>query len=108
MAKSAKSTKKAAKVLPFCACGCGKRTKGGTFLQGHDQRLRGMLKRGESLKAATLAFLKEQNKTSEWMKLRLAGPATKKAKKAVKPKAAKVRKPRAAKPAEVVAPTQEG
>lgn len=103
MAKAKKSTK-SAKVMPFCACSCGKRTGGGTFLQGHDQRLRGMLKRGESLKAATLAFLKEQNKTSEWMKLRLAGPAKLKAKKTAKPK---TRRPRAVK-AEAVAPVQEG
>lgn len=104
MAKSAKSTKKAAKVLPFCACGCGKRTKGGTFLQGHDQRLRGMLKRGETLKAATLAFLKEQNKTSEWMKLRLAGPA--KAKKAKPVRKASTRARTKAKLAAPQAPAQ--
>jgi hypothetical protein len=26
--------------MPECACGCGKQTGGGTFLPGHDQKLR--------------------------------------------------------------------
>ena len=32
---------------PICLCTCGKRTKGGTFLPGHDARLRGKLLRGD-------------------------------------------------------------
>lgn len=32
---------------PVCLCGCGDRTKGGTFLPGHDARLRGKLIRNE-------------------------------------------------------------
>jgi hypothetical protein len=32
---------------PQCMCGCGKRTGGGTFLPGHDAKLRGKLVRGE-------------------------------------------------------------
>ena len=30
-----------------CLCGCGQRTKGGTFRPGHDARLRGKLLRRE-------------------------------------------------------------
>ncbi len=26
--------------MPLCACGCGRPTKGGTFLPGHDAKLR--------------------------------------------------------------------
>ena len=26
--------------MPLCACGCGQPTKGGTFLPGHDAKLR--------------------------------------------------------------------
>jgi hypothetical protein len=26
--------------MPECACGCGQQTKGGTFLPGHDAKLR--------------------------------------------------------------------
>jgi hypothetical protein len=29
--------------MPMCACGCGEETKGGKFLQGHEQRLRKQL-----------------------------------------------------------------
>ncbi len=29
--------------MPVCACGCGEETKGGKFLQGHEQRLRKQL-----------------------------------------------------------------
>ena len=32
---------------PVCLCGCGGRTKGGTFLPGHDGRLHGKLVRKE-------------------------------------------------------------
>ena len=32
---------------PVCLCGCGSRTKGGTFLPGRDARLRGKLIRKE-------------------------------------------------------------
>ena len=26
--------------MPECACGCGEQTKGGKYLQGHEQKLR--------------------------------------------------------------------
>jgi hypothetical protein len=29
--------------MPSCACGCGEETKGGKFLQGHEQKLRKQL-----------------------------------------------------------------
>jgi hypothetical protein len=29
--------------MPICACGCGEETKGGKFLQGHEQKLRKQL-----------------------------------------------------------------
>lgn len=32
-------------IAKSCACGCGKMTKGGDFLPGHDQRLWGALVR---------------------------------------------------------------
>ena len=32
---------------PRCLCGCGKHTRGGMFLPGHDARLRGKLLRKE-------------------------------------------------------------
>lgn len=32
---------------PSCMCGCGKKTKGGKFLPGHDAKLRGKLIRGD-------------------------------------------------------------
>jgi hypothetical protein len=38
---------KAKSDTPVCLCGCGDRTKGGTFLPGHDARLRGKLIRKE-------------------------------------------------------------
>jgi hypothetical protein len=40
-----------------CACGCGKQTGGSFFLPGHDMRLRGQIKRGETLKPESVAFL---------------------------------------------------
>lgn len=40
-----------------CACGCGKQTGGSNFRMGHDMRLRGQIKRGETLKPESLAFL---------------------------------------------------
>jgi len=33
-----KSTEQS-KVMPLCACGCGKHTKGGKFIPGHDAKL---------------------------------------------------------------------
>lgn len=45
--KAAKKAVKAeAKELNSCLCGCGTKVKG-TFAQGHDSRLKGMLLRGE-------------------------------------------------------------
>jgi hypothetical protein len=29
--------------MPDCACGCGEQTKGGKYLQGHEQKLRKQL-----------------------------------------------------------------
>ena len=29
--------------MPECACGCGEQTKGGKYLQGHEQKLRKQL-----------------------------------------------------------------
>ena len=29
--------------MPVCACGCGEQTKGGKYLQGHEQKLRKQL-----------------------------------------------------------------
>jgi hypothetical protein len=40
-----------------CACGCGKQTSGSDFRMGHDMRLRGIIKRGETLKPESVAFL---------------------------------------------------
>lgn len=58
---------------PFCSCGCGQRTKGGTFKMGHDQRLRGLLGRAEALAPAARAFVNSQPKTSEWRTLQREG-----------------------------------
>jgi len=41
----------------LCACGCGAKTSGSDFRMGHDQRLRGLIKRGETLKPESVAFL---------------------------------------------------
>ena len=45
-----------------CACGCGSDTAGGTFLPGHDQRLRSDLEKraGGLLRLSTLVDLVEQ------------------------------------------------
>jgi hypothetical protein len=59
--------------VTLCHCGCGKRTSGSTFAQGHDQRLRGMLIRGETLKPFALKFVLSQGVRSEWQKLRARG-----------------------------------
>lgn len=31
--------------MPICACGCGKSTKGGKFLPGHDSKLRAYIEK---------------------------------------------------------------
>lgn len=64
----------------YCACGCGRRTAGGNFKMGHDQRLRGMLKRGESIKTVTRSFITKSGKRSEWAKLLHEGKQAPKAK----------------------------
>lgn len=67
MAKTQKETPKV-----YCPC-CNQLTRGGTFKMGHDQRLRGMLLRGETLKPYTQAFIEAQPKSSEWRKLQAEG-----------------------------------
>lgn len=47
---------------PFCLCGCGMRTKGGTFRPGHDAKLRGKLCSGEKKgNSAQLAFMRKNH-----------------------------------------------
>ncbi len=59
---------------PQCACGCGNKTKGGTFVAGHDARFKSMLIKGvlnqEAVKALetytpeeALVVLEERNWT---------------------------------------------
>lgn len=57
--KATKSAKVADKKTNSCLCGCGTKVKG-TFAQGHDAKLRGMLLRGEvkSPNAEQKAFAK--------------------------------------------------
>ena len=64
---------KAVKDAPLCSCGCGTKTRGGTFRMGHDQRLRGFLSRGEDLKPIAAKFVAAQPKSSEWRKLQASG-----------------------------------
>lgn len=45
-ATKAKATRKAPEKNNSCLCGCGTKVAG-TFAQGHDARLKGMLLRGE-------------------------------------------------------------
>lgn len=33
-------------VMPFCICGCGGKTKGGSFIPGHDAKLKSILIKG--------------------------------------------------------------
>jgi hypothetical protein len=99
MAKSTTSTT----VEARCACGCSKPVNvGSNFLQGHDQRLRGQLRRDEPQKPVTRAFLKANPSFLSGHTKKAAKPAVKlvSAKKAVAPaakgKAAPVRGTRAA------------
>lgn len=63
MAESTKVTR--------CVCGCGGKTGGGDFKPGHDQRLRGMLLKRETLAPITLRYIREQK--GEWTKLQAEG-----------------------------------
>lgn len=69
MAKTTKTQPDA----PLCSCGCGQKTRGGTFRMGHDQRLRGFLSRNEGLKPIAAKFVASQPKSSEWRKLQVEG-----------------------------------
>ena len=85
--------KKGAKPAVACGCGCGDQAKRGShFLQGHDQRLKGMLQRvasgrcyeGESAAVAKLLQSKHPGHASSTM-----APLVKAAQaKLAKPKAA--------------------
>lgn len=55
--KATRSTAKAAREPRPCACGCGKQTSGSDFRMGHDQKLRGQIRRGETLRPESKAFL---------------------------------------------------
>ena len=66
MAK-AKGTTKRTPGAGLCLCGCGAETKPRRrFLQGHDQRLRGMFQRGEITANTTAlrAFVAENRETT--------------------------------------------
>jgi hypothetical protein len=68
MPRKTKSPKKTAEKAPApkvvrepapCCCGCGLKTKGGSFRPGHDMRLRGQIKRGAVLEPESKTFLAE-------------------------------------------------
>lgn len=63
-----------------CLCGCGAETKPRRrFLQGHDQRLRGMFQRGEvtANTAALKAFVAENRETTKKKETKASKAATK-------------------------------
>lgn len=84
-----------------CLCGCGGETKPRRrFLQGHDQRLRGMLQRGEvtANTAALRAFVAENRETTKRKPAKASKPAA--APEATEPEATEATEPEAAAPAE--------
>lgn len=93
--KQSKASKQAT-----CLCGCGGATKPRRrFLQGHDQRLRGMLQRGEvtANTAALRAFVAENRETTKRKPTKASKPAA--ATEATEPEATEATEPEAA-PAE--------
>ena len=113
MSRKTKSTKKTSKkAAPKlvrepkpCCCGCGLKT-GGDFRPGHDMKLRGQIKRGETLKPESKAFLATRKSDPHYAVPKAAKPA-KPAKPAKAPKVPKVTEPANADvPASPQAPTE--